>query len=235
MSLPEAREPLPPPVFVQRRIGAKAQSPDATELNVNSARADCLRPHGLQSDAPAPGSDTAVATIAPPISQAQAVARANTADVDRSPAGDRGRLTLRAGVAAASSRRASPVVPDPQRQPSANSSAAVSTPAVSSPSGGTTQPQMVWRRDADAQTRSSSLRATPAAQAGIADAARRGSSLDAFHASAATAGVPDTPAATSSTPGGGAGGGLDLERVVDEVTRRIVDRGIIQRDRRGGL
>ena len=233
MSIPDARETLSPPVFVQRRIGAKAQSPDAAELKANSARADRPRSHGMQSAAPAPGPDTAVATIAAPISQAQAVARADTAEVGRSPAGDRGSLTLRAGVAAGSSRRASPVVWI-ERRPSANCRCGFDA-RHPSPSGGTAQPQMVWRRDADAQTRRSILGATPTAPAGMADAARGGSSLDAFHASAATAGAPDTPAATSATSGGGAGGGLDLERVVDEVTRRIVDRGIVQRDRRGGL
>jgi hypothetical protein len=88
---------------------------------------------------------------------------------------------------------------------------------------------MVWRRVADPHDpRSTSQAHGTAAHAGVA--------LDRFRAGAAVSNASGAnAAATPAAPPERGNQGLDLERVVDEVTRRIVGQGLIQRERRGGL
>jgi len=230
------QEPQAPPsshVFVQRRIGAKRQPSDASDPIVNPARGVRVRPPGSQPDAHTPGPDAAVVTRVPPVVQAQAVARAAAVDAGRFSGAEFATLPLRVGVATTGPTRASAVPADPASH-KPRSTAAPPVPTAAFAAGAAPSP-MVWRRGADASApRSASTTGT--APAVGADAVRSGERLDAFHAGSITSAQEAFAASASPAPSGlGTGEGLDLERVVDEVTRRIVDRGHIQRGRRGGL
>jgi len=100
-------------------------------------------------------------------------------------------------------------------------------------------PQLVWRRAADGADYSArSVRGASGSTASDAagEAARRGFGGDLTRAGSLTNGAPDALAASVATQTNAPAGGeaIDLDRIVDEVTRRIVEEGLIQRERRGG-
>jgi hypothetical protein len=108
---------------------------------------------------------------------------------------------------------------------------AVATPVIGRHSSDPAPPPMVWRRGAETDARSAlSSRSGRAPQAAAAHLLSSPPSLLASSVDAAPGAIAAPPAGAAPA---GSGERLDFERVVDEVTRRIVAQGIVQRERRG--